>query len=60
MPALERLGRETTLEIERLAMVQAQIIMIERIERLRSKIVGKEGHIAEANGKYSKSKARSA
>ncbi len=60
MPALERLGRETTPEIERLAKMQAQIIEIGRIERLRPNIVGKEGHIAEADGKYSKSKVRSA
>jgi predicted RNA-binding protein YlqC (UPF0109 family) len=40
--------------------VQAQIVEIERIERQMSKIIGKEGHIAEADGKYSKSKARSA
>ena len=65
MPVLERLGRETTLEIERLVKVQAQIVEIDRIERLRPKIIGpkiigNEGHIAEADGKYSKSKARSA
>ncbi len=60
MPALERLDRETTLEIERLVKVQAQSVEIDRIERLMPKIIGKEGHIAEADGKYSKSKARSA
>ncbi len=37
MPALERLGRETTLEIERLVKVQAQIVEIDRIERLMPK-----------------------
>ncbi len=31
-----------------------------RINRLRPKAIGKEGHIAEADGMYSKSKARSA
>ncbi len=37
MPMLERLGRETTLEIERLVKVQAQIVEIDRIERLMPK-----------------------
>jgi hypothetical protein len=31
-----------------------------RINRLRPKAIGKEGHIAEADGMYSKSNARSA
>ena len=60
MPTLERLDRETTLEIERLAEVRAQIIEIERIERLRPKFICQEVHVAEADGKYSKSKGRSA
>ncbi len=60
MPKLERLARETTLEIERLAEVRAQIIEIKRIERLRPTVIGQEVHVAEADGKYSKSKARSA